>query len=231
MKWKGYPDLDNQWVDAKDMENTQELIAEFHDSNPESSSHIKRAIKCLSNPHLPSTLPSTLTSDPVHMSDVSNLIKLPFGGEENSTPLPIPPCTITPDVTQGQLCIQNQTPSILCIQDDRTTNVAGSNFPHPDDQTPSKLNDSNQENIAPPVPTVPHTHTPVRPLGRTSASISFTDDPTMNQAILVAITRVWNTVHHNEEYVGNIEEIICIARALQHSGSPSKDDEMAALVA
>ena len=30
IKWKGYPDSDNQWLDAKDMENTQELIAEFH---------------------------------------------------------------------------------------------------------------------------------------------------------------------------------------------------------
>ena len=41
VKWKGYPDSDNQWLDAKDMENTQELIAEFHDSNPRLSSHIK----------------------------------------------------------------------------------------------------------------------------------------------------------------------------------------------
>ena len=30
VKWKGYPDSDNQWLDAKEMENAQELIAEFH---------------------------------------------------------------------------------------------------------------------------------------------------------------------------------------------------------
>ena len=44
VKWKGYPDSDNQWLDAKDMENAQELIAEFHSSNPDSSSHIRRAL-------------------------------------------------------------------------------------------------------------------------------------------------------------------------------------------
>ena len=33
VKWKGYPDSDNQWLDAKDMDNTQELIAEFHNSH------------------------------------------------------------------------------------------------------------------------------------------------------------------------------------------------------
>ena len=29
VKWKGYLDSDNQWLDAKDMGNAQELIAEF----------------------------------------------------------------------------------------------------------------------------------------------------------------------------------------------------------
>ena len=43
VKWKGNPDSDNQWLDAKDMENAQELIAEFHNSNPIPSSYIKRA--------------------------------------------------------------------------------------------------------------------------------------------------------------------------------------------
>ena len=41
VKWKGYPDSDNQWLDAKDMENAQELIAEFHNSNCKLRSHIK----------------------------------------------------------------------------------------------------------------------------------------------------------------------------------------------
>ena len=96
VKWKGYPDLDNQWLDAKDMENTQELIAEFHSLNSEPSSHIKRAFKQLSNLYPLSTLPSTLTS--THMSNTSTLAELPFKNEVNMNPLPIPPHTATPDV-------------------------------------------------------------------------------------------------------------------------------------
>ena len=78
VKWKGYPDSDNQWVDAKDMENVQELIAKFHILNSKPSSHIKRTTKRLSNSLPLSTLPLTLISDLKHMSDVSNLIKLPL---------------------------------------------------------------------------------------------------------------------------------------------------------
>ena len=68
VKWKGYPDSDNQWLDAKDMENAQELIAEFHDSNHELCSHIKRVLGHLYASHpLSSALSSTLTSS--YMSD------------------------------------------------------------------------------------------------------------------------------------------------------------------
>ena len=71
VKWKGYPDSDNQWLHAKDMENTQELIAEFHNSNSGHSSHIRRALENLHVLHpLSSTLPSTLTS--TRMSDASH---------------------------------------------------------------------------------------------------------------------------------------------------------------
>ena len=66
VKWKGYPDSDNQWLDAKDMENAQELIAEFHNSNHELRSHIKRALGHLHVLHSPS---STLTYTSTSMSD------------------------------------------------------------------------------------------------------------------------------------------------------------------
>ena len=109
VKWKGYPDSDNQWLDAKDMDNTQELIAEFHNSHSNLSSHIKRALGHVSNHHPSSTLSHTLFS--THMSDASTLAELPFGTEENTDPLPIPPCTATPDVPTTQLYVQNPTPT------------------------------------------------------------------------------------------------------------------------
>ena len=199
VKWKGYPNSDNQWLDAKDMENAQELLAEFHNSNSELSSHIKRTFKCVSNLYPLSTLPSSSTSK--HMSDAT-LAKLPFKTEENTDPLPVPPHMITPNVSPDQLRIQNATPTTF-------VRIWDSNFPHPNEPTPSELNDSDQENIPPPVLAVschgPSIHTP---LSRTQASIPFTDDPTTNHAIVSAITRVRNNVKCGDKYVGQIEEII-----------------------
>ena len=222
VKWKGHPDSDNQWLDAKDMDNAQELIAEFHNSCSNFSSHIRRALERIHNLYPPSALPSTLIS--TYMSDASTLTELPFGTEENTDPLPIPPRTTSPDASSAQLRVQNPTPTSF-------VRVRDSDFPHPDEPTPSELNNSDQENIPPPVPEVPCRRPTIRtPLGRTQAAIPLANDPTTNQAILAAITRVRNTVHHGDTYVAQIKEIICIARALRHRGTPSEDDKAAALV-
>ena len=166
---------------------------------------------------------STLASN--YMSDASTLAELPFGTGENMDPLPVPPCTTTPDASPSQLCIQNTTQAtFICIGD--------SDFPHPDEPTPSELNDSDQENISPPISAVSHHGPSIRtPLSRTQVSIPFTEDPTTNQAIVSTITRVCNNVKCGDEYVGQIEEIIRITRTLRHRGTPSEDDEVAALVA
>ena len=166
------PDSDNQWLDAKDMENTQELIAEFHNSNHELRSHIRRALKHLHILHpLSSTPPST--SNSTHMSDASHT-ELSAPVEGNTTPLPIPPCSTAPNAPEGSVrtqeqdtAIQEQIAGLLRICEDGSTNVAGIRFPHPDEPTPSELNDSNQENI-PPAPTVSRPNPPVQtpsPLG------------------------------------------------------------------
>ena len=165
------------------------------------------------------------------MSNVANLVELPFSNKENQEPLPIPPCPATPATPQSQLCIQNQTLYIVHISTDRAGNNFRITFPHPDKPTHNEINDSDQENIVPPIPEVPHSHAPVQPLGQVHVAIPFTDDIEANHAVVSAITRVQNTIHHNEEYVANIEEVIRITQALQHWGAPSKDDKVAALVA
>ena len=139
VKWKGYPDSDNQWLDAQDMENTQELIAEFHTSNSELGSHIKRVLERLSSPYSSSALPSTLYS--IHMSDASRTAELTSTTEENMNPLPIPPCEAATDVTTGPVLVQ--------IPPIRFVRVRDEDFPHPNKPTPSELNDSDQENTAP----------------------------------------------------------------------------------
>ena len=109
VKWKGYPDSDNQWLDAKDMENTQELIAEFHDSNRELRSHIKKALG-----HLPalypllSTPPYTSTSE--HMSDVAHSPDHATA-VENTDPLPVPPRTVTPNAPTSPVRTAISTPT------------------------------------------------------------------------------------------------------------------------
>ena len=40
VKWKGYPDADNQWIDAQDM-SADEAIAEFENSNSAPREHIR----------------------------------------------------------------------------------------------------------------------------------------------------------------------------------------------
>ena len=104
VKQKGYPDSDNQWLDAKDMENAQELIAEFHNLNPEFNSHIKRALKHFASPHPLSSLSPTLTSTSKHMSDALHRTSV---HRENTDPLPILPHSSTPIPDEAPIHIQN----------------------------------------------------------------------------------------------------------------------------
>ena len=48
VKWKGYPDADNQWINAQDM-SADEAITEFENSNSASREHIRR-VEVLSEP-------------------------------------------------------------------------------------------------------------------------------------------------------------------------------------
>ena len=223
VKWKGYPDADNQWLDAKDMENAQELIAEFHHSNSILSSHIKRAAERFSV--LYPVLPSTLTS--AHMSNASHSTNHTTTVEENTAPLPDPPRTTTSDVPKSPVCAPISTPTTFY-------RVRDEDFPHLDEPTPSQLNDSDQENVPPPVvpPTI-RASSPIQaePLGRMRASIPFSNDEAVNRALLSALTRVRNNVHHGRTYQLQIEEIVRIGRDLQYRGTPSEDEEAALLVA
>ena len=223
VKWKGYPDSDNQWLDAKDMENAQELIAEFHNSHHELCSHIKRALRRYPALYpflsaLPSTSTSEHMSDAAHSSDHTTAI-------ENTDPLPIPPRMTTPDAPTG---------SIRAVVPTTFYRVRDEDFPHPDEPTPSELNDSDQENVPPPViPSTTHTSSPIQAqvLRRTQMSVPFSNDDAVNQALVSALTRVRNNVDRGNMYQLEIEEIVRIGRALQYRGTLNNDEEAALLVA
>ena len=139
------------------------------------------------------------------MSDASTLAKLPFVNEENTHPLPIPPRTTISDAPSDQLRIQNAMPATFI-------HIRDSDSLHPNEPTPSELNNSDQENIAPPIPTIPHTSPPIQairtPLGRMQQAVPFTDDLATNHAIVSAITRVHNNVDCGNTYIRQIEEIV-----------------------
>ncbi len=71
VKWKGYPDSDNKWVNKKDV-HVDEAIREFENQNPTSSTHINQGYssKSLSSPspHIPTSLTDKLSSS---MTDVN----------------------------------------------------------------------------------------------------------------------------------------------------------------
>ena len=150
------------------------------------------------------------------MSDASHSTNHATTVEENTTPLPIPPRSVTPDATSSSVRTQEQDAAIqecitgfLQICEDRSTNVAGIRFPHPDEPTPNELNDSEQENIPPPTPPAARTGSPIQAeaLGRTRASIPFTNDESVNQALLSALTRVRNNVDRGSTYQLQIEDV------------------------
>jgi len=70
VKWKGYPDSDNEWVDKQDI-HAPEAIREFENQNPATKTHIRRGNT--SESLIPSSLRSTtaLTKLTSFMSDVN----------------------------------------------------------------------------------------------------------------------------------------------------------------
>ena len=207
------------------MENAQELIAEFHNSNHELRSCIRRALRHLPAQHaFPSTLPSSSTSE--HMSDVSHSSNHATAVEENTDPLPVPPCSTTSDAPIDPIHEAITWPMFYRVRDE--------DFPHPDKPTPSELNDSDQENMPPTVvPSTARTGSPIRAqvLRRTQMSIPFSSEDAVNRALVSALTRVRNNVDCGSTYQLEIEEIVRIGRALQFRGTPNDDEEATLLVA
>jgi hypothetical protein len=55
VKWEGYPDLDNMWVDKDDV-FAEDKVREFKASNPEAETHIRSSVVAKSPYHSTPTL-------------------------------------------------------------------------------------------------------------------------------------------------------------------------------
>ena len=62
-------------------------------------------------------------------------------------------------------------------------------------------------------------------------SVPFSNDDTVNRALISALTRVRNNIDRGSTYQLQIEEIVRIGRAVQYRGTPNDDEEAALLVA
>jgi len=69
IKWKGYPDLDNEWVDKNDI-HANNMIREFKNQNPTSETHINAGSTDEYPIPLHPSLPS-INNSHYHMSDVN----------------------------------------------------------------------------------------------------------------------------------------------------------------
>jgi hypothetical protein len=121
IKWKGYPDSENQWVSWDDV-NAPELLAEFKERNPNALSHIRgvvgdenltslgfppATVRSSLTPALQSFIQSTLSnmSNASHTSayegsiarvNTPSSVSESDSDKENVAPIPIPPHTATP---------------------------------------------------------------------------------------------------------------------------------------
>src|SRR6266702_2818298 len=70
IKWKGYPDSDNEWVDARDV-HAPKAIREFKNQNSATRTHIRRSNASKSSIPSPLCLTTPLTTLTSFMSDVN----------------------------------------------------------------------------------------------------------------------------------------------------------------
>ena len=67
IKWKGYPDSDNQWVNWDDAKESLDAIRDFKRSNPDRETHIKASLQPIKKPsHIRISFMSTSPSPTAH---------------------------------------------------------------------------------------------------------------------------------------------------------------------
>jgi hypothetical protein len=70
VKWEGYPDSDNMWVDKDDV-SADDKVWEFKDSNPEAEIHLRQA-HIVTIPHSPIPIPHILHSSLILRNSMSS---------------------------------------------------------------------------------------------------------------------------------------------------------------
>ena len=131
VKWKGYPDSDNMWVDKDDV-FADDKVQEFKESNPNTRTHLRRAI-VMDNPHsllASSRLSSTSYYAPYVLSmssdGRSNLSDKPQHSAPGESSPPLNPRPESPgdiDIADAIRLLRIGTPPINSIEFAKTASI------------------------------------------------------------------------------------------------------------
>jgi hypothetical protein len=260
VKWKGYPDSDNQWINKEDV-FTDNAIREFKNSNPDQETHIRRVNIDSPYPHssppllmqnnVTAPVTSTAASDNWIIRDESTAststissapspstettrsqysFRVEDGGEPSSVELPLPTSMAEESTTAAE------SPQSINSEFPITYYVHGQEVPIPFSLTnEAHVIIGSQENQVP-ITIPPPGNSPA--LRHIRVTPSSRDSPEVQTLVHAALNRIRETASATpggaffEDDINDIEQVLSLASSLRdpRQGTASEDDATASLM-
>jgi hypothetical protein len=260
VKWKGYPDSDNQWINKEDI-FADNAIREFKNSNPDQETHIRRVNVDSPYPHSPPPLlmqnnvtapimstavsdnwtirddstasTSTISSAPSQSTETTRSqysFRVEDGGEPSSVELQLPTSMAEESTTAAE--------SLQSINSEFpiTYYVHGQEAPIPFSLTnEAHIVIGSQENQTP-ITIPPPGNLPA--LRHIQVTPSSRDSPEVQILVHTALNRIRDTASATpggaffEDDINDIEQVLSLARSIRdpRRGTTSEDDATASLM-
>jgi transposase InsO family protein len=260
VKWKGYPDSDNQWINKEDV-FADDAIREFKNSNPDQETHIRRVNVDSPYPHSPPPLlmqnnvtapvtstavsdnwtirddstasTSTTSSAPSQSTETTRSqysFRVEDGGEPSSVELQLPTSMAEESTTAAE------SPRSVNSEFPITYYVHGQEAPIPFSLTnEAHIIIGSQENQMP-ITIPPPGNSPA--LRHIRVTPSSRDSPEVQTLVHAALNRIRDTASATpggaffEDNINNIEQVLSLARSIRdpRRGTASEDDATASLM-
>jgi hypothetical protein len=260
VKWKGYPDSDNQWINKEDV-FADKVIREFKNSNPDQETHIRRVNVDSPYPHSPPPLlmqnnittpvtsttvsdnwtiqddsaasTSTVSSAPSESTEATRSqysFRVEDGGEPSSVELQLPTSMAEESTTAAE------SPQSVNSEFPITYYVHGQEAPIPFSLTnEAHIVISSQENQTP-ITIPPPGNSPA--LRHIRVTPSSHDSPEVQSLVHAALNRIRDMASATprgaffEDDINDIEQVLSLARSIRdpRQGTASEDDATASLM-
>jgi hypothetical protein len=260
VKWKGYPDSDNQWINKEDV-FADNAIREFKNSNPDQETHIRRVNVDSPYPHSPPPLlmqnnvtapvtsttasdnwaiqddstasTSTVSSAPSQSTETTQSqysFRVEDGGEPSSVELQLPTSMAEESTTAAE------SPQSVNSEFPITYYIHGQEVPIPFSLTnEAHIIIGSQENQMPITIPPPGNSPALRHIRVTPSSC---DSPEVQTLVHTALNRIRNTASATpggaffEDDINDIEQVLSLARSIRdpRRGTTSEDDATASLM-